>query len=453
MQPSYQIHLKTGGPAAGMLAWGQPPPAAGVLAWGQPPSAEGVLAWGQPPSAVRRAQLDRRQPIRSSRHLERAPFVTWPLPPPLLRLMNKQAADGRFGIRRASNRLEGLEPWLRVKILDFAGMKYIHQTGCLIAFLAALAISLPAQSVVPAAVLASSSAAPVLAANNPATDDNPSELLTIHARVNEVNVLFTATDKHGHFVRNLGPNDFSILDDHKPPQAVLNFRHETDLPIELGLLVDVSGSVGSRFAFEQEAATAFLERTIRPGFDRAFVDGFNTQTQLAQDFTGNVQLLSAGIHRLHDGGGTALYDAVYNVCHEKFLNDRPDHPVRKAIVIITDGEDNQSEHTRAQAIEMAQRAEVMIYAISTDDSGLVLRGDRVLEQIADSTGGRAFFPFKMKDITHSFAAIQDELRSQYIVSYRPASFDADGRYRSIEISALRKDLQVRSRRGYFAPQQ
>jgi len=382
--------------------------------------------------------------------------------------MNKQAADGRFGIRRASNRLEGLSPWLRVKILDFAGMKYIHQTGCLIALLAALAISSSAQSIVPAAVLASSAATPVLAANNSApnnsatddsatnnsaTDDNPSELLTIHARVNEVNVLFTATDKHGHFVRNLGPNDFSILDDHKPPQAVLNFRHETDLPIELGLLVDVSGSVGSRFAFEQEAATSFLERTIRPGFDRAFVDGFNTQTQLAQDFTGNVQLLSAGIHRLHDGGGTALYDAVYNVCHDKFLTDRPDHPVRKAIVIITDGEDNQSEHTRAQAIEMAQRAEVMIYAISTDDSGLVLRGDRVLEQIADSTGGRAFFPFKMKDITHSFAAIQDELRSQYIVSYRPASFDADGRYRSIEISALRKDLQVRSRRGYFAPQQ
>ena len=332
-------------------------------------------------------------------------------------------------------------------------MKYIHQTGCLIALLAALAISSPAQSVAPAAVLFSSTTAPVLAANNPATDDNPSELLTIHARVNEVNVLFTATDKHGHFVRNLGPSDFSILDDHKPPQAVLNFRHETDLPFELGLLVDVSGSVGSRFAFEQEAATSFLEHTIRPGFDRAFVDGFNTQTQLAQDFTGNVQLLSAGIHRLHDGGGTALYDAVYNVCHDKFLNDRPDHPVRKAIVIITDGEDNQSEHTRAQAIEMAQRAEVMIYAISTDDSGLVLRGDRVLEQIADSTGGRAFFPFKMKDITHSFAAIQDELRSQYIVSYRPASFDADGRYRSIEISALRKDLQVRSRRGYFAPQQ
>jgi VWFA-related protein len=174
---------------------------------------------------------------------------------------------------------------------------------------------------------------------------------------------------------------------------------------------------------------------------------------MAQDFTDNVQLLSAGVRRLHDGGGTALYDAVYRACKEKFLKDRPDRPVRKAIVIVSDGEDNQSEYTKAQAIEMAQRAEVIVYAISTDDSGLVMRGDKVLEQLADATGGRAFFPFKMKDITHSFAAIEDELRSQYVVSYRPANFDADGRYRSIEISSLKKDLQVRARRGYFAPQQ
>jgi VWFA-related protein len=125
--------------------------------------------------------------------------------------------------------------------------------------------------------------------------------------------------------------------------------------------------------------------------------------------------------------------------------------VRKAIIIVSDGEDNQSEVTKAQAIEMAQRAEVIIYAISTDDSGLVMRGDRVLQQLAEATGGRAFFPFKMKDITHSFAAIEDELRSQYIVSYKPADFDADGRYRTIEISSLKKDLQVRARKGYFAP--
>ena len=289
--------------------------------------------------------------------------------------------------------------------------------------------------------------------DNGNVDDSQSAMITLHARVNEVNVLFIATDKHGKFVRDLNQNDFSILDDHKPPQAILNFRRETDLPLHLGLLIDVSGSVDSRFDFEQGASTSFLEHTLRAGYDKAFVVGFNTHSLMAQDFTDNVQLLSAGVRKLHDSGGTALYDAVYHACKEKFLKDRPDRPVRKAIVIVSDGEDNQSEVSKAQAIEMAQRAEVIIYAISTDDSGLVMRGDKVLEQLAEATGGRAFFPFKMKDITHSFAAIEDELRSQYVVSYKPANFDADGRYRSIEISSLKKDLQVRARKGYFAPQQ
>ena len=287
-------------------------------------------------------------------------------------------------------------------------------------------------------------------ANSP---DDQNSMVTLHARVNEVNVLFIATDKHGKFVRNLNENDFSILDDHKPPQAILNFRRETDLPLHLGLLVDVSGSVGSRFQFEQEAASSFLQHTVRAGFDKAFVMGFNSHSQVAQDFTDNVSLLQTGIHRLHDGGGTALYDAVYRACKEKLAKDKADRPVRKAIIVVSDGEDNQSEVSKAQAIEMAQRAEVIIYAISTDDSGIVMRGDRILEQLADATGGRAFFPFKMKDITRSFAAIEDELRSQYVVSYKPADFDPDGRYRTIEISSLKKDLQVRARRGYFAPQQ
>jgi len=302
------------------------------------------------------------------------------------------------------------------------------------------------------------SGAPSLSAYNAGTaatdnpDDPQSAIITLHARVNEVNVLFIATDKHGKFVRDLNQNDFNILDDHKPPQAILNFRRETDLPLHLGLLVDVSGSVDGRFDFEQNAATSFLQHTLRVGFDKAFIVGFNSHSQMAQDYTDNVQLLSAGVRKLHDGGGTALYDAVYRACKEKFLKDRPDRPVRKAIVIVSDGEDNQSEMSKAQAIEMAQRSEVIIYAISTDDSGLVMRGDKVLEQLAEATGGRAFFPFKMKDITHSFAAIEDELRSQYVVSYKPANFDADGRYRSIEISTLKKDLQVRARKGYFAPQ-
>jgi VWFA-related protein len=343
-----------------------------------------------------------------------------------------------------------------VKILDFSGTKYTLCAGRILALVAALALSCPgfAQSDSYSSTYASSATYTNASASDSTSDDPQSgAMLTIRTRVDEVNVLFIATDKHGKFVRDLSEKDFSILDDHKPPQSIVNFRRETDLPLHLGLLIDVSGSVHSRFQFEQDASVSFLQHSIRAGFDKAFIVGFNKQSDMTQDFTDNVQQLSDGVHRLQDGGGTALYDAIYRACKDKFLKDRPDHPTRKAIVVVSDGEDNQSEVSRAQAIEMAQRAEVIIYAISTDDSGLILRGDKVLEQLAEATGGRAFFPFKMKDITHSFAAIEDELRSQYVVSYKPADFDADGRYRSIEISALKKDLQVRARKGYFAPQQ
>ncbi|MGB8065398.1 MAG: VWA domain-containing protein [Candidatus Sulfotelmatobacter sp.] len=346
-----------------------------------------------------------------------------------------------------------------MKKLDSPGMKYTNWISALLTLSLATFLGtgqMRAQSAYMSASPSYSDSSATATENATSTDnlDDPQNaIITLHARVNEVNVLFIATDKHGKFVRDLNESDFSILDDHKPPQAILNFRRETNLPLHLGLLVDVSGSVDSRFDFEQDAATSFMQHTLRAGFDKAFVLGFNSHQQMAQDFTDNVSLLSAGVHKLHDGGGTALYDAVYRACKEKFLKDRPDHPVRKAIIIVSDGEDNQSEVSKAQAIEMAQRAEVIIYAISTDDSGLVMRGDKVLEQLAEATGGRVFFPFKMKDITHSFAAIEDELRSQYVVSYKPADFDADGRYRSIEISSLKKDLQVRARKGYFAPQQ
>jgi Ca-activated chloride channel homolog len=336
-----------------------------------------------------------------------------------------------------------------VKILEAVGMKYtISIFGLLI--LSMLAIPNGRAQNPPAAYVASSNSA---LSTSPSTDDPGDSVLTIRKRVDEVNVLFIATDKHGKFVRNLGQNDFNFFDDHKPVESIVAFRRETDLPLKLGLLLDVSGSVRTRFDFEQDAATGFLQHTIRAGFDQAFVMGFNVHQQLAQDFTDNVTALSRSVGSLRNGGGTALYDAIYNACHDKLLKEQSDHPVRKALVILSDGDDNQSEHSQAQAIEMAQRAEVIIFAISTDDSGLILRGDKTLERLADATGGRAFFPFKMKDIKNSFAAIEDELRSQYVVSYHPANFDADGRYRSIEISALKKDLQVRARKGYYAPRQ
>jgi Ca-activated chloride channel homolog len=336
-----------------------------------------------------------------------------------------------------------------VKFLEALGMKYTLIFAGLLICVSMMAQPGRAQNP-PAAYVATSNSA---LSGSPSTDDPQDSILTIHKRVDEVNVLFIATDKHGKFVRNLNQNDFSFFDDHKPVESIVAFRRETDLPLKMGLLVDVSGSVRTRFDFEQDAATGFLQHTIRAGFDKAFVMGFNAHQQIAQDFTDNVGELSRSVGSLHDGGGTALYDAVYNACHDKLLKEQSDRPVRKALIILSDGDDNQSEHTQAQAIEMAQRAEVIIFAISTDDSGLILRGDKTLDRLAEATGGRAFFPFKMKDIKNSFAAIEDELRSQYVVSYHPANFDADGRYRSIEISALKKDLQVRARKGYYAPRQ
>src|ERR1700690_1987580 len=189
--------------------------------------------------------------------------------------------------------------------------------------------------------------------------DSSDPILTIKKRVDEVNVLFIATDHHGKFVRNLNQGDFSILDDHKPPQAIINFRRETDLPLELGLLVDTSGSVHARFDFEQEAAVSFLQHTLRANFDKAFVMGFRTPSQVTQEFTDNVRLLETGVRSLHNGGGTAMYDAIYRACREKLSKEGSDHPVRRAIIVVSDGEDNQSEVSRALAIETGPRAEVI----------------------------------------------------------------------------------------------
>ena len=326
-------------------------------------------------------------------------------------------------------------------------MKYTRLYIFLLAALVSPRLApLPAQSssVIPANSFVSGSA------DDP-SDQSQDAVLTIRKRVDEVHVLFIATNKHGRFVRNLDQADFAILDDHKPPQSIVNFHSETDLPLELGLLIDTSGSVRTRFDFEQASAISFLEQTIRPNFDKAFVMGFSSQSTLTQDFTDNTSLLRIGVHHLRNGGGTALFDAIYRACRTKLMKEPNEQPARRAIIVVSDGEDNQSEVREVQAIEMAQRAEVIIYAISTDDSGLILRGDTVLQQLAEATGGRAFFPFKMKDVKTSFAAIEDELRSQYVVSYRPADFEADGRFRPIEITALKKDLQVRARKGYYAP--
>jgi len=277
---------------------------------------------------------------------------------------------------------------------------------------------------------------------------------TIKKTVNEVNVVFTVTDKHGHYLKDMKQDDFKVLDDSKPAEEIRSFHSESDLPLEVGLLIDASNSVRDRFKFEQEAAVEFLSQTVRPRYDQAFVVGFDVTPEVTQDFTDNTEALSIGVRTLRPGGGTALYDALYYACRDKLLKQPHEGPVRRAIILLSDGEDNQSHVTREESIEMAERAEVIVYTISTNMTGDGHHGDKVLERIADATGGRAYVPFQLSEVANAFAAIQDELRSQYAISYKPADFKPDGSFHSIEILAQnQKGLRVRSRKGYFAPAQ
>jgi len=276
---------------------------------------------------------------------------------------------------------------------------------------------------------------------------------TIHRIVNEVNVVFTVTDKHGRYVKDMKQEDFKVIDDAKPALEIRSFNRQTDLPLEVGLLVDASNSVRDRFKFEQQSAVEFLNQTIRPHYDKAFVVGFDSTPEVTQDFTDDAGALAMGVNSLRPGGGTAMYDAIYFASRDKLLKGQQQGiPLRKAIILLSDGDDNQSHVSREEAIEMAERAEVVVYTISTNITGSKSAGDKVLQRIADATGGRAFFPFQLTDVANAFGEIQDELRSQYALSYKPADFAADGRFRTIEIEAQnRKGFHVRSRHGYYAP--
>ena len=305
----------------------------------------------------------------------------------------------------------------------------------------------PAKSALPGGSASSSTSAG-------ADSGGDDKLTVIRKQVDEVNVVFTVTDKRGKFVKDLTQSDFQVLDDKKPPQAIRSFNRETNLPLRVGLLIDASNSVRDRFKFEQDAAIEFLNQIIRPKYDKAFVIGFDTTPEVTQDFTDNTEALSKGVRVLRPGGGTAMYDAIYYACRDKLMNyDKGSLATRRAIILLSDGEDNQSRVTREEAVEMAQRAEVIIYTISTNTSGLKLRGDKILEHFAEETGGRAFFPFKIEEVADAFSQIQDELRSQYSLSYKPAELQPNGQFHSIAILADNKKYKVRARKGYYAPRQ
>jgi Ca-activated chloride channel homolog len=275
---------------------------------------------------------------------------------------------------------------------------------------------------------------------------------TLKTNVNEVNLTFTVTDRHGHFVNNLQQHDFALLDDQRAPAQVYSFTQQTNQPLRVGLVVDASTSIRARFKFERDAATEFLLDILRPRTDRAFIMGFDVTSYVTQGFTNNPDLLETGLNRLKPGGGTALYDAVYRACRDQMLRAVPENAeVRKVLILVSDGDDNQSRAYLDESIKMCQRAETTIYTISTNTSPTRERGDDVLKKLAQATGGTALYPQRLEDIANEFHKIEEELRSQYSLSYKPADFRADGSFRTIYLTALRGGYTVHARTGYFAP--
>jgi len=270
--------------------------------------------------------------------------------------------------------------------------------------------------------------------------------------VNEVNLIFTVTDKHGHYVPNLKQNDFSLLDDQKAPERVTSFRQQINLPLRVGIVIDASTSIRTRFQFEQQSAIEFLLQILKARSDRAFVMGFDVTPDVKADWTNNIDALETGINRLRPGGGTAMYDAVYTACKTKLLDSsRGQEPVRKAMILISDGDDNQSRVHLDESIKMCQRAETIVYAISTNWTPSRGKGDQVLTQLAQDTGGQVFFPPSVEQMSNSFKNIEEELRSQYALTYIPADFKASGQFRPIYLYCTDRRYTARARKGYFAP--
>ncbi len=274
------------------------------------------------------------------------------------------------------------------------------------------------------------------------------------ATADEVAIFFTATD-HGKSVTNLTESEVEISDDDRPPQAVLGFRNEAELPLRLGLIIDTSNSVKDRIAFEQAAATKFLQAVVTGKDDLAFVVGVNNSVLMVQDFSGDQAQISHSISQLAAGGGTALWDAVaYGA--EKLADRAEGRPVARVLIVISDGEDTASSATLKEAIASAQRGEVAVYTVSTregsenDPSAEI--GDQAMRTLAELTGGTEFIPGTVRGLKGSLADLQQVIRGRYLVSYKPASFQRDGRYRAINIKAEKDGhkFKVYSRKGYYA---
>ncbi|MEO7144595.1 MAG: VWA domain-containing protein [Bryobacteraceae bacterium] len=287
---------------------------------------------------------------------------------------------------------------------------------------------------------------------------------TIKVDVNLVNVLFSVRNKSGGLVGNLEKSDFTIAENGQQ-QEIKYFTREADLPLTLGLLVDVSLSQQRLIETEKRAASAFFSQVLRKK-DEAFLISFGEDAELLQDYTNSARLLNSGLDQLklsapvgglHPGPvptmshmrGTILYDAVYLATAEQLRGQVG----RKAVVLITDGIDEGSRYTKEKAIEAAQKADAIIYSIEYMDRGaygMFMPSDSALRQMSEDTGGRVFRVDRKHSLDDVFREIQDELRSQYAIGYAPTNSARDSTFRKIDIRTTSKDLKVQARKGYYA---
>ena len=238
----------------------------------------------------------------------------------------------------------------------------------------------------------------------------------------------------------------------KRRQTIIEFAAETHLPLRNARLVDTSNPLRDRVRFELEAAAQFLQGVSRKDLDRALVYSFDSESRMVQDLTDDTGLLAKKVRELRPGGGTAMYEAIYLACRDRLMAEAKLQRFRSALIVIGDGEANASRYSRDQTLEMVQKSDAVVYAISTNTTRIESDGDKVLKYFASETGGLAFFPFKAEDLSQDFENIANELRSQYSVLYRPEPLVNDGLYHDVTVSVkAKKSLVVRARKGYYAP--
>jgi Ca-activated chloride channel family protein len=293
----------------------------------------------------------------------------------------------------------------------------------------------------------------------PPGSEQPVQSETVFIR--RVRLPITVVDKKGQFVPGLTKNDFLVLED-KIPQQVETFSDDLgqSFPLYIAVLMDTSPSTAGKLKFEQESAMNFIHTVVRPRRDRVLFATFDDEIKLRQDFTDKLDLLNRAVFGVKQTGSqTALFDAVWQFCDEKMRSAVG----RRVLVVITDGEDTYSRADLRDAIDIAQRTETTIFAISTKAGFLSTvpgvevgqvkdKKDRDLETLAEETGGVAFFSGDMLTLERSFTRISKELRAQYLVTYKPSNDRYDGSFRKIEVKLAegRGNLKVRTKRGYKA---